>query len=169
MAQMLGKIIIPLLIAAFIATIFYLGCWHDDKVINDRSLDESTLVNATEFAGMYRMVVNKDTAVLNLHKWGAGYRGDLTYHRYYTKKTTKKIAIDSTRGSVYVEPVKMYLKGYYSVNNDSIHAREIIFKVYGKNLVEGYGSTTLRNDSIVYKRPANLEYDVANPFKRLSQ
>lgn len=166
----MGRFLILLIIVTFIGTIIYFGCHHDDRVI-DAGFEErnNSKPSANSFEGCYRLIVDKDTAFMQLTKISdCVYDGRLSYHKLYIKKTTKKIGIDSTKGPVRVYCAKPYLKGYFKVNNDSIHAREIIFKIDGMDLVEGYGLTILRNDSIVFKRPANLEYDMANPFKKVN-
>lgn len=146
-----------------------MGCHHDKRVI-DAGFEERvhSKPNAKNFEGCYRMIVDKDTSTLSLSKLSdTSYAGYISYHKYYVKKTTKIISIDSTKGRIWAYLSKPYLKGFFKIHNDTAHAREIIFKIDGFDLVEGYGITDIRNDSIVFRRPANLEYDMSNPFKKI--
>lgn len=148
------------LMIAFILSVIVLAFSNSKKVTDSKLETESEKLHADNFDGCYTRILGKDTATLKLIKQGTGYAGPLLHKRMYKTQVIEG-------GDVMLYKERIYLKGFQFVNKPPINYREIILLVDGGNLVEGNGDTEQRHDTLVFKYPANLEYDISNPLKRV--
>ena len=159
---MLSRIILPILFVVFIATTIYIGCRGEPKVIDNKSDEEyGRLSSASDYTGCFVFVTLKDSVVLKLKKESNRYLGSRTQIRYL-KNGKRQVEVKD----IFLYPDGNYLKGIAIENQDSTHYSQLVYLLNGVNLVEGYGDVKLSHDTLVFKHPANLEFNVANPYKK---
>ncbi len=132
----------------------------DTKVETVISAEDSISSNkdSPSFTGCYMMVIEKDTAYMHLDDSAGYFTGHLSYKRFEK---------DSNRGTVTVKADKDKLKGWYSFFSEGqLSKREIIFKVNGSALAEGYGDVEMKDDTVTFKYPATLNFEDRHTFKK---
>lgn len=151
------------LIFAFMAAVVYVGCQNFNKVVDNKSdIDRMTPPSSQTFDGCYLLTLRKDTSYLKLVRQNEGYVGELKYQKIFNDK------VQITEGPVNLYKYKgHFLKGYHMVNKGPVHYVEKIYRIVGDNLIEGYGDTQERHDTLALKFPDNVEYDLSNPFKKV--
>jgi len=118
--------------------------------------DASSPSPSTDRSGCYLMVIEKDTASLQLTKTAGGYEGKLEYKRFEK---------DSNKGDVSLLEDEKYLKGWYRFQSEGVlSVREVFFRKTAKGLEEGYGEITAIGDTAMFKYPATLDYESRHPY-----
>lgn len=158
---MISRIILPILFIIFIGTTIYIGCRGEPKVIDNKSEQEygKRSSSLTDYSGCYVMVILKDSLMLKLKKESERYIGERTQVR---NLNNGKRQVESK--TVFLYPDGDYLKGTALENQDSIHYSQLTYLLHGHNLIEGYGEVKRSGDSVIFKHPENLEFDIANPL-----
>lgn len=106
--------------------------------------------------GCYRMVVQRDTAIMQVNINGDRVLADLHYTPYET---------DASRGVFMGEVEGNELRGWYNFTSEGMQSyRELIFKIMGDSIVEGYGDIVTSNDSAWFKSPQDLRFEISHPF-----
>ena len=112
------------------------------------------------FTGCYMMVIEKDTAWMHLDDSATYLTGHLNYNRFQK---------DKNRGSVTLKVVNDKLKGWYTFNSEGkLSMREIVFKIDGMSLAEAYGDVEMKRDSVFFKYPVTLNFEIKHPFKKIA-
>jgi hypothetical protein len=122
-------------------------------------LAKDTVATVT-YAGCYEMIINKDSAYLQLADSGYFYTGKLIYKRFEK---------DSNNGIVSLSKEKDHLSGWYTFQSEGMTSvRQIIFKAYDGKLAEGFGEITVISDSAFYKYPVTLQFEETHPFIKVN-
>jgi hypothetical protein len=115
---------------------------------------------AVTYAGCYEMIINKDSAYLQLTDSGYFYTGKLIYKRFEK---------DSNNGIVSLSKEKDHLSGWYTFQSEGMTSvRQIIFKAYDGKLAEGFGEIAVISDSAFYKYPVTLQFEETHPFIKVN-
>lgn len=110
--------------------------------------------------GCYRMIVNKDSAImqLNLTK-GDSVIGTLQYNRFEKDDNSGDFVgtIDSNK-----------VIGWYKFRSEGvITVRQAIYKIVGDKLAEAYGDVTATGDTAYFAYPHTLNYEETHPFEKI--
>lgn len=110
--------------------------------------------------GCYQMVISGDTAVMNLKQNGDNLTGSLIYKRKDKDSNTGNVVLTKTGGRA---------EGYYTFQSEG-HAsvRQIVFKIIGNSLAEGYGNIEIKNDTAVLKYPHALNFEEKHAFAKVN-
>jgi hypothetical protein len=148
----------------FISALFFLfiSCnnYESDKagIVNDTLNNHSPgSNNASGLAGCYKMVQQKDTALLNLNVLDSNVSGKLQYRRFEKDRNDGTIS-GVVRGSLIIANYTFQSEGISSV-------RELVFSIRGDSLFEGYGEITVKNDSAKFVNTAQLKFMMAGFVK----
>ena len=115
-------------------------------------------VSTPTLAGCYMMVIEKDTAYMHLDDSATYFTGHLSYKRFQK---------DSNRGGVILKAIDDKLKGWYSFTSEGkLSVREIIFKITGTSLSAAYGDVNMKGDSVLFKYPVALKFEIKHPFMK---
>lgn len=126
-----------------------------------------TIVNGGNFAtitetfspGCYRMIIGKDSAMMNLSVSGSNVSGKLDYKRFEKDTNTGNFAgtIDSNK-----------ITAWYTFQSEGmVSVRQVVFKINGNTLSEGYGNIVLKGDTAYFKFPNTLNYEANHPFTKV--
>ena len=123
-------------------------------------LTKDTTAAPVTYAGCYEMIINKDSAYLQLTDSGYFYTGTLNYKRFEK---------DSNHGIVSLSKEKDHLSGWYTFQSEGMTSvRQIIFKAYDGKLAEGFGEIGVIGDSAFYKYPVTLQFEETHPFIKVN-
>ncbi|MDB5201927.1 MAG: hypothetical protein JWQ27_1336 [Ferruginibacter sp.] len=150
----------------FAGMMLFAGCNNEKTTTSEQTGNTVTAPDAVpaspketspeDFSGCYRMIIEKDTATMKLSAAGSDFTGDLAYKRFEK---------DSNKGTVQLRRDGQYLKGWYRFNSEGeFSVRELIFRIQGANLEEGYGDVGVNKDSVYFKYPSNLNFENKHPF-----
>jgi hypothetical protein len=148
--------------------IFFAGCNTETKTDvkketttgNDTSSISNKNIADSSTSGCYQMIINKDTATLQINGRGEKYIGSLNYKRFQK---------DSNKGTVDLTKKDNKLRGWYSFQSEgTTSVREIEFKTMGDKVAEAYGDIGMRNDTAYYKYPAALMFEEKHPFNKVN-
>lgn len=144
----------------FIALFFLAACAADEKkteqgnVVKDVRVIDSTSV----LSGCYIAVLQKDTANLVIqHEPGAeSISGDLEFNNF-EKDDNKGTLNAKVQGNLIVGFYKYFSEGTESV-------RQVVFKLAGDTLLEGYGNLMESGDTTLFKNIEELNYLTEKPY-----
>ncbi|MEP6583459.1 MAG: hypothetical protein ABJA90_04310 [Ginsengibacter sp.] len=107
-------------------------------------------------SGCYSYVLKKDSALLKLNISGDKVSGDLTYNLY--EKDHNRGTIDGTvQDSLVIADYTFQSEGMTSV-------RQVVFKINGDSLFEGFGDIDMINDTARFKNISQLKFYEQRPF-----
>ena len=116
------------------------------------------VANKDSVGGCYQMVIDKDTAWLQVTHRDSTLTGSLVYKRFKR---------DSNNGNVFLTMAGDKFAGLYHFETAGKKAvRQIVFKPDSDNLLEGYGDLDMKNDSAYFKYPGTLQFENKHPFIR---
>lgn len=122
-----------------------------DKAANSIDSTGITISDAKLLPGCYQMSIERDTALMQLDRVGIVITGTLSYKRFEK---------DRSNGTIQGSMKKDILKAWYTFRSEGrTTVREVYFKIIHGKLAEGYGDVELRNDSVYFKYPANLNFE----------
>ena len=134
------------------------GCEQKKESRADEVITTPT-PNSSPTPGCYRMVIAKDTALMQLTKNGDSLQGTLAYRRYEK---------DSNKGTVTLHSSGDKATGWYNFQSEGMNSvRQITFKVTDSSFAEAYGDIVLSGDSATYKYPSTLKFEDKHPFVKL--
>ena len=111
-------------------------------------------------AGCYEMIFKKDTATLSLEVKDTLLSGNLAYHLWERDRNTGTIK-GKLQDSLIIVDYTFRSEGVTSV-------REVIFKIKDSTLVQAFGDIEERQNKIVFRDPASLQYMDQNPFVKVA-
>ena len=130
----------------------------DEKALKDSAAKAAVQANA-DFSGCYQMIIEKDTADMELMVANDVITGNLKYNRFEK---------DGNKGTVNMYWKSPYLIGWYSFESEGkLSVREIKLLVNGKTFAEAYGDVEVFTDTFRYKYPDNLNYETNHPFRKV--
>lgn len=144
------------------ATCFLYACDSNVKTkstSSDSVAGSNKIVPPISLAGCYQMIIERDSAFLQLKDSAGLLTGLLVYHRYEKDSNSGIFTGVVTR--------KNQLEGWYHFMSEGmISVRQVIFKISDNALSEGYGDIELRNDTAYFKYQSNLRFEVNHPFSK---
>jgi hypothetical protein len=123
---------------------------------NDTINRYATLSNIN---GCYEMVMNRDTALLELSMTGNNITGYLVYNLFEKDKNEGQLRGEIKDSLIYAD--------YTFLSEGATSVREIIFKIYGNNLIPAYGDLEDDNGKIKFSDHNQLQYLNHNPFIKI--
>ena len=112
-----------------------------------------------DLSGCYQMVTGKDTAMLSLNHEGDTVTGSLSYH-WYEKDNNE----GSFRGVIKNDSL---IVAHYNFQSEGITSvRQIVFKVRGEELLQGYGEIRMKNDTAFFRDVDLVIFDTKHPFQK---
>ena len=120
---------------------------------------EPAAMQLFDVTGCYRMVIEKDSALLHLESKGIFVAGTLYYKPFEKDKSTGTI-----KGTVEKDMVKAW---YTFQSEGSISVKEVCFKKTGDAFAEAYGDVGLRHDSVYFKYPGTLKYEDRHLYNKI--
>lgn len=118
---------------------------------NDTVTSTVTNKNQADFSGLYNYMKNGDTVTLQLTVDGNKVNGNLMY----------ALKEKDRNSGTFVGEIKdgILLANYTFSSEGVLSERQVAFKLTETSAVEGYGDVEQINAKMVFKDPANLEYD----------
>jgi hypothetical protein len=117
---------------------------------------DSVLVSRPDVEGCYRMTIGKDTATLVVSYEGDSVKGALSYHweqRDHNDGTIRGMLRDS-----------LLVADYTFQSEGILSVREVVFKIQGDTLLQGYGEPVTVRDTVRFRDIGVLVYDSKHPF-----
>lgn len=142
-----------------ISIVFIAACNSQTESTSENTAD--TLKNSTETSvpslnGCYTSTLKKDTATLKIDENGSAVSGELTYNRF-EKDSNKGVFKGEIKDSLIIGDYTFQSEGKSSV-------RQVVFKISGANLIEGYGDIDVKGDTATFKNISGLNYQMESPF-----
>lgn len=142
-----------------ISAVFFAACNSQTETKSENTAD--TLKNSVETSaksidGCYTSILKQDTATLKINENGSAVSGDLTYNRF-EKDSNKGIFKGEIKDSLIIGDYTFQSEGKSSV-------RQVVFKISGANLIEGYGDINMNGDTASFKNISQLNYQNDQPF-----
>jgi hypothetical protein len=140
---------------------FAVGCNEAGR--QDDNAKENTSAGDTDISttpipldGCYSMIFKDDTASMRLNMVDSLVTGDLSYRLY---------AKDSNEGSIKGTVRDSLIIAYYTFRSEgTMSVRQVVFKVVGTSLVEGYGDLNTNHDTVRFKNIHQLSFQNDRPF-----
>lgn len=107
-------------------------------------------------SGCYGYVVKKDSAFLKLDISGNIISGDLTYS-LHQKDSNKGTISGILQDSLLIADYTFQSEGMKSV-------RQVVFKMRGDSLLEGFGDIDMKGDTATFKNIAELQFQDDRSF-----
>ena len=136
--------------------LFLASCNEDDE--KDKNIPNEEPVRIS--SGCYRMIIQKDTALLQLHVQDTLVSGNLIYNRFEK---------DDNTGSINGIIAKEKIIAWYTYQSEGVTSlRQVIFKLGNNELFEGYGEFIGSEDSAAFRFPEALRYEENHPYQKVS-
>ncbi|KAA5533953.1 putative periplasmic lipoprotein [Paenimyroides baculatum] len=137
----------------FGAIVLLSACAKKTEKIESNDTVTSTITNSsqTDFSGMYNYQENGTTVTLQLMVDGNKASGNLMY----------ALKEKDRNSGTFIGEIKdgILLADYTFSSEGVLSERQVAFKLTETSAVEGYGDVEQINGKMVFKDPANLEYD----------
>lgn len=140
--------------------VILLGCFlgacagNTEEVTNEgQEVQDIRIIDSTSsLAGCYTAVLDRDTSELVLQHLGGAISvsGELEIANFEK---------DKNKGTINGEVKDDLIVGWYKFFSEGKSSiRQIVFKIEGDTLLEGYGDTTMSGDTILFKSITALNY-----------
>ena len=145
----------------------FAGCSSPSAPAGDKNNHEEMVrVNAAAIAlgaqlnGCFISIFKKDTGRLDLHVNNGLVTGNLSYNRFEKDKNSGTI-----QGKI---QDSLIIADYTFQSEDITTVRQVVFKMVGKNLTEGFGDILINKDgdSAFFKQPLQLKFPGDQVFVR---
>ncbi|MEJ7683753.1 MAG: hypothetical protein WKG06_39005 [Segetibacter sp.] len=147
-----------------IAFIFVVACNAREPVkTNNVATKEDTITELRYVAktpltlpGCYSMIAGRDTATLKLNVTENQVTGNLKYR--WSEK-------DSNTGTITGAIEDSLIVANYTFQSEGMTSeREVVFKIKGDSLIEGFGNLNTNGPTVKYKDKAKLQFQNDRPF-----
>ncbi len=120
--------------------------------------DIRVIDSTSSLAGCYTAILDKDTSELVLQHLGGAISvsGELQITNFEKDKNTGTL-----NGEIKDDLIVGWYK-FFSEGKSSV--RQIVFKIDGDNLLEGYGDITMSGDTVLFSNIVALNYLKDKPF-----
>lgn len=144
-----------------IFSIALVSCNGNEKANNTTDTKVPPVYTKADLSqGCYRMIVGKDSAIINLNLNGDSVAGTLQYNRFEK---------DDNAGSFTGKLDSNKVIGWYKFQSEGvITVRQVIFKIVGDKLAEGYGDVNAVGDTAYFTYPHTLNYEETHPFEKIT-
>jgi hypothetical protein len=142
-----------------ISVVFFVACNSQTETKSENTADtlnNSVETSAPSINGCYMSILKQDTATLRINENAGLISGDLTYDRFEK---------DSNKGTFKGEIKDSLIIGDYTFQSEgNSSVRQVVFKISGANLIEGYGDINMNGDTATFKNISHLNYQNDQPF-----
>lgn len=142
-----------------ISVVFLAACNSKTETQSQKTADtlkNSVETSAASINGCYISILKNDTATLNINENGSTVSGELIYKRFEK---------DNNKGTFKGEIKDSLIIGDYTFQSEGKSSvRQVVFKVSGTNLIEGYGDINMNGDTANFKNISRLNYQDDQPF-----
>jgi hypothetical protein len=146
----------------FLLTVLFISACNsqsDNSTSINATIDSTTNskeINEPSINGCYTSILKKDTSTLKINNDNGQIFGDLIYNRF-EKDNNKGTIKGKIHDSLIIADYTFQSEGMTSV-------REVVFKISGTNLIEGYGDINMDGDTARFKNISQLKYQDDQPF-----
>ncbi len=146
----------------YTALIMFAGCNFSDSAKDSVNTNDSAAVNdqlpakINKPEGCYAWQSGKDSAALHLQTSGNNVSGTLSY-KLFEKDSNKGSITGNIQDDLIIADYTFQSEGMTSV-------REVVFKIEGESLIEGYGDIDVDGDTVRFKNKTDLEFNTERPF-----
>jgi hypothetical protein len=133
---------------------------QQDTARQDTTTDD-TYISTTPIPldGCYRMIFSQDTASMRLNVVDSLVTGELSYRLY---------AKDKNDGSIKgVIRDNLIIADYTFRSEGMLSVRQVVFKMEGTTLTEGYGDLNTASDTVRFKDIGQLKFMNDRPFGKI--
>ena len=127
-----------------------------ESVVKDTLKDTKQIRDASLMNGCYTSILKKDTATLKINNDNGQVSGELVYKRF-----EKDNNVGNLEGKILDS---LIVADYTFQSEGTTSVRQVVFKISGENLIEGYGEINMNGDTATFKDIANLKYQEGQPF-----
>ncbi|MEO5647757.1 MAG: hypothetical protein ABIQ56_05310 [Chitinophagaceae bacterium] len=121
---------------------------------------DDKFISTTPLTACYAWAVRKDSASLKITYMDDKVTGDLVYD--WNEK-------DGNRGTIKGQLNKNMIVAWYTFQSEGMTSvREVIFKVEGEKLVEGYGEIIAVGDTAKFKQGTSMKFMEDRPFGKVN-
>jgi hypothetical protein len=142
-----------------ISVVFFVACNSQTETKSENTADtlnNSVETSAPSINGCYMSILKQDTATLRINENAGLISGDLTYNRFEK---------DRNKGTFKGEIKDSLIIGDYTFQSEgNSSVRQVVFKISGANLIEGYGDINMNGDTATFKNISRLNYQNDQPF-----
>ena len=137
------------------------ACTGNTEAITDEGhevQDKIVIDSTSSLAGCYTAILDRDTSELVLQHLGgaesvSGELGIINFEK------------DRNNGTINGEIKDNLIVGWYKFFSEGKSSvRQIVFKIEGDKLLEGYGDVEMQGDTMVFKSIVALNYLTDKPF-----
>jgi hypothetical protein len=132
------------------------GRQNDNATADTSGKDTDFATTPIPLDGCYSMIFKDDTATMRLNVVDSLVTGDLSY-RLYAKDQNDGSIKGVVKDSLIVADYTFRSEGMMSV-------RQVVFKMVGTSLVEGYGDLNTKGDTVRFKDIDQLKFHNDRPF-----
>ncbi len=126
------------------------------QIIKDFSVSKKDAPMPFILPGCYAWIAKKDSALLKLDISGNKVSGNLNYF-LYEKDNNKGTINGILQDSLIIADYTFQSEGMTSV-------RQVVFKIYGGSLIEGFGDINMKGDTARFKNISQLQFQEERPF-----
>ena len=130
----------------------------DSSMQSDKEAEDSSgiALAAASLQGCYVARSEVDSAILKMDVNGNKVTGELSYD-YFEK--------DKNRGMFEGVIIDSFIIADYTFQSEGVvSVREVVFKIQGHTLFEGFGDISMFGDTARFKNKAGLNYQLDHPF-----
>ena len=151
-----------------IAFLFVAGCNSTDSSndvsvtgAKDTAIDDTYIATTpAALSGCYGWVVNNDSASMKISVEGNTIEGTLAYN--WSEK-------DRNAGTLQGEVKDSLIIANYTFNSEGMSSvRQVVFKIQGDSLSEGFGDIDTSGDTTKFKNIAGLQFQNDRSFKTIN-
>lgn len=130
------------------------------KQVENVKIDSLSSIQNFTMDGCYMMIIENDTAIMNVTQQQDSITGSLVY---------KRDGKDNNTGSVSLVKTSNRVEGWYRYQSEGkISVRQIVFKTTSNSFSEGYGDIKMNNDTAFFKYPHALNFEDKHPFNKVN-
>jgi len=150
-----------------IASLFVLSCNASESSgkistvsVADTTTDDTDMATTPiPLNGCYTYAINKDTATMKLVTTADGVTGTLVYN---------PVEKDDNRGTIKGKRKDNLIIAHYTFESEGVQSvREVVFKINGETLTEGFGDIYTSGDTAKFKSLAQLQFQNEHAFKKV--
>ena len=127
-----------------------------EDVVQDSSVSEKVTPRPLLVPGCYSWITKQDSALLKLDVLGNDVSGDLKYF-IFEKDNNKGTIRGTLHDSLIVADYTFQSEGMTSV-------RQVVFKIHGDSLSEGFGDIDMKSDTARFKDISELQFQNERSF-----
>lgn len=136
------------------------GSSASEKINSDTIVASDSSLTGTITPGCYEMIIEKDSALMNISLNGNKVSGKLQYKRFEKDRNTGNFIGNIDSGKII---------GWYTFQSEGmVSVRQVIFKVMQDKISEGYGDIELKGDTAYFKYPHTLNFEENHPFIKVN-